>query len=160
MSFNSKVVSDTAAPWTAAHQDSLSFTISWSLLKLMSIKSVMSPNHLILCHPLLLLPSVFPSNRVLSNDSALHIRRPKYWSFIFSVSPSSEYSGLISFRMDWFVLLANQGTLKRPSFRAQLLLQLNPGPEPQLSLLLKMMQAFHMLLRRPSGFTFIFLTIS
>ena len=105
-------MSDTAAPWTAAHQDSLSFTISWSLLKLMSIKSVMSPNHLILCHPLLLLPSVFPSNRVLSNDSALHIRRPKYWSFIFSVSPSSEYSGLIFFRIDWFDLLAVQETLK------------------------------------------------
>ena len=96
-------------PWTAAYQASLSSSVSWSLLKLMSIKSVMSPNHLILCHPLLLLPSVFPSNRVLSNDSALHIRRPKYWSFIFSVSPSSEYSGLISFRTDTGLIFLSKG---------------------------------------------------
>ena len=98
-------------PWTAACQASLSF-ISWSLLKLMSIESVMPSNHLILCHPLLLLPSVFPSIRVFSNESGLHIRWPKYWSFCFSISPSSEYSGMISFRIDWFDLLAVQGTLK------------------------------------------------
>ena len=97
-------------PWTAACQASLSFTISWSLLKLMSIKSVMPSNHLILCHPLLLLPSIFPSIRVFSNELALRIRRPKYWSFSFS--PSNEYSGLISFRIDWFDLLAVQETLK------------------------------------------------
>ena len=101
-----------AAPWTAALQASLSFTISQSLLKLMSIESVMPSNHLILCHLLLLLPSIFPSIRVFSNESALHIRWPKYWSFSFSISPSNEYSGLISFRMDWFDLLAIQGTLK------------------------------------------------
>ena len=87
------------------------FTISWSLLKLMSIKSVMSSNHLILCHPLLLL-SIFPSIRVFSNELSLYIRWPKYWSFIFSISLSNEYSGLISFRIDWFDLLAAQGTLK------------------------------------------------
>ena len=98
--------------WTAAHQASLSFTISQSLLKLMSIESMMSSNHLILCRPLLLLPSIFPSIRVFSNESALRIRRPKYWSVSFSISPSSEYSGLISFRMDCFDLLAVQRTLK------------------------------------------------
>ena len=87
-------------PWTAAHQASLSFTISWSLLKLMSIESVMPSNHLILCHPLLL-PSIFPSIRFFSNELALGIRWPKYWTFSFSISPSNEYSGLISFRMDW-----------------------------------------------------------
>ena len=96
-------------PWTAAHQVSLSFTIPRSLLKLMSIESVMPSNHLILCHPLLLLPSVFPSIRVFSNESVLHIRWPKYWSFSFSISPSSEYSGLIYFRMDWFDLLLSKG---------------------------------------------------
>ena len=101
-----------ANPWTAAHQASLSFSISWSLLKLMSIESVMPCNHLVLCRPLLLQPSIFPSIRVFSNKSALHIRWPKYWSFSFSISPSSEYSGLISFRIDWFDLLAVQGTLK------------------------------------------------
>ena len=90
-----------ATSWTAAHQASLSFTISWSLLKLMSIESVMSSNHLILCCPLLLLPSIFPSIRVFSNESALRTRWPKYWSFSFNISPSSEHSGLISFRMDW-----------------------------------------------------------
>ena len=95
--------------WTTAHQASLSVTNSWSLLKLMSIESVMSSNHLILCHPLLPLPSIFPSIRVFSNESVLHIRWPKYWSFSFSISPSNEYSGLISFRMDWFDLLAVQG---------------------------------------------------
>ena len=87
-------------------------TNSWSLLKLMSTESVMPSNHLILCHPLLLLPSIFPSIRVFSNESALRIRWPKYWSFSFSISPSNEYSGLISFRIDWFGLLAVQGTLK------------------------------------------------
>ena len=99
-------------PWTAAHQASLSFTIPRSLLKLMSIKSVMPSNYLILCHPFLLLPSIFPSIRVFSNESGLHIRWPKYWSFSFSISPSNEYSGLISFRIDWLDLLAVQGTLK------------------------------------------------
>ena len=98
--------------WTAACQASLSFTISQSLLKFMSIESVMPSNHLVLCHPLLLLPSIFPKIRVFSNESALHIRWPKYWSFSFSISPSSEYSGLISFRVDWFDFLAIQGTLR------------------------------------------------
>ena len=101
-----------ATPWSTAHQASLSITNSQSLLKLMSIKSVVPSNHLILCHPLLLLPSIFPSIRVFSNESALHIRWPKNWSFSFSISPSNEYSGLISFRMDWLDLLAVQGTLK------------------------------------------------
>ena len=99
-------------PRTTAHQASLSFIISQSLLKLMSIESVMPSNHLIFCHPLLLLPSIFPSIRVFSSESALCIRWPKYWSFSFSISPSDEYSGLISFRIDWFDLLAVQGTLK------------------------------------------------
>ena len=96
-------------PWTAEHQASLSITNSQSLLRLMSIESVMPSNHLILCHPLLLLPSVFPRFRVFSNESVLHIRWPKYWSFSFSISPSNKYSGLISFRMDWLDLLAVQG---------------------------------------------------
>ena len=100
------------APWTAAHQATLSFTVSQSLLKLMSIESKMPFNHVILCHPLLLLPSIFPSIRVFSNDSVLCIRCPKYWSFSFSITPSNEYSALISFRIDWFDLLAVQGTLK------------------------------------------------
>ena len=99
-------------PWTAARQASLSVTSSWSLLKLMSAESVIPSNHLILCHPLLLLPSILPSIRVFSKESVLHIRWPKYWSFSFSISPSNEYSGLISFRMDWFDLLAVQGILK------------------------------------------------
>ena len=94
------------------HQASLSFTISWSLLKLISIELVMPSNHLILCHPILFPPSIFPSIRVFSNESVLCIRWPKYWSFSFSISPSNEYSGLISFRMDWLDLLAVQGTLK------------------------------------------------
>ena len=98
--------------WTAAHQASLSFTISWSLLKLMSIESVTPSNHLILCRPLLLLPSIFPSIRVFSNESVLCIRWPKYWSFSFSISPSNEYLGLLSFRIYWFDLLVVQGTLK------------------------------------------------
>ena len=99
-------------PWTAAHQSSLSITNSWSLLKLSSIGSVMPSKHLILCHPLLLPPSIFPSIRVFSKESVLHIRWPKYWSFSFSISPSNELSGLISFKIDWFDLLAVQGTLK------------------------------------------------
>ena len=99
-------------PWTASHQASLSFTVSWSLLRFMSIESVMLSNHLILCHPLLLLPSVLPSIRVLSNESALRIKGPKYWNFSFSMSLSSEYSGLISSRIDWFGLLAVQGAFK------------------------------------------------
>ena len=101
-----------ATPWTAALQASLSITISWSLLKLMSIESVMPSNHLVLCHPLLLLPSIFPSIRVFSHESVLSIRWSKYWSFSFSISPSNEYLGLISFRMDWLDLLAVQGTFK------------------------------------------------
>ena len=101
-----------ANPWTAAHQASLSITNSRSLLKLMSIKSVMPSNHLILYRPLLLPPSIFPRIRVFSNKSVLHIRWPKLWSFSFSISPSNEYSELISFRIDWFDLLAVQGTLK------------------------------------------------
>ena len=101
-----------ATPWTAARQASLSITNPCSLLKLMSIESVMPSNYIILCHPLLLLPSIFPSIRVFSNESALHIRWPKYWSFSFNISPSDEYSGLISFRMDWLDFLAVQGTLK------------------------------------------------
>ena len=99
-------------PWTAARQASLSITNSWSLLRLMSIESVMPSNHLILCHPLLLLSSIFPSIRVFSKDSVLCIRWPKYWSFSISISPSKEYSGLSSFRIDLFGLLAVQGTLK------------------------------------------------
>ena len=98
-------------PIDTAHQASLSFTISWNLLKLMSIESVMPSNNLILCHHLLLLPSIFPSVGVFSNESGHCIRWPKYWSFSFSISPSSEYSGLISFSIDWFYLFAVQGTL-------------------------------------------------
>ena len=101
-----------ATPWTAAHQVSLSITNSQSLLKLMSIRSVVPSNHLILCCPLLLLPSIIPSIRVLTYDSVLRIRWPNYWSFSFSSSPSHEYSGFISFRIDWFDVLAVQGTLK------------------------------------------------
>ena len=99
-------------PWAAAHQASLSITNSQSLLKLMSIESVMPSNHVILCRPLLLPPSIFPSIRVFSSESALHKRWPKYWSFSFSISPPNEYSRLISFRIDWFDLLAVQGTLR------------------------------------------------
>ena len=101
-----------AAPWTAAPQASLSITNSRSLLKLMFIELVMPSSHLTLCCPLLLPPSIFPSIRVFSNESVVHIRWPKYWSFSFSISPSNEYSGLISFRMDWLDFLAVQGTLK------------------------------------------------
>ena len=98
-----------ATPWIASSQASLSIINSWSLLKLMSIESVMASNHLILCCPLLLLPSIFPRIRVFSKESVLHIRWPKYWSFSFSISPSNEYSGLISFRMDWLDLLQSKG---------------------------------------------------
>ena len=105
-------MSDSVTPWTTACQASLSITNSWILLKLMSIESVMPSNHLILCGPLLLPPSIFPGIRVFSYESALRIRWPKDWSFSFSISPSNEYSGLISFRMDWFDLLAVQRTLK------------------------------------------------
>ena len=101
-----------ATPWTATHQASLSITNSQSLLKLMSIESVMPSNHLILCRALFFSPSLFPSIEVFSNESVLPNRRPKYWSFSFSISPSTEYSGLISFRMDWLDLLAVQVTLK------------------------------------------------
>ena len=112
--FSHLVVSNSATPWTAACQASLSFTISQNLLKIKSIESVMPSYHLILCYPLLLLPSIFPSIRVFSNESVLCIRWPKYWSFSFRISPSNEYSGMISFRMDWLDLLAVllAGTLK------------------------------------------------
>ena len=100
-------------PWTAARQASLSITNSWNLFKLMSIESVIPPNHRILCRPLLLLPSIFPSIRVFSNESALHVRWPKFWSLSFSISSSSEHPGLISFRMDWLDLLAVQGKIGR-----------------------------------------------
>ena len=116
--FSHSVMSGTF-PWTATCQASLSFTISQNLLKLLSIELVMPSNHLVLCHLLLLPPSIFPSIRVFSNESVLHIRWPKDWSFSFSTSPSNEYSGFISFRIDWLDLLAIQGTLKESS------------PEPQ-----------------------------
>ena len=99
-------------PWTTVHQASLSFITSQSLLRFMSIEPVMTSNYLMVCHPLLLLPSILPSNRVFSSESALHIRWPKYWSFSFNISPSNEYSGLISFRIDWLDLLAAQEILK------------------------------------------------
>ena len=109
--FSCSVLSD-YFPWTAAHQPSLFFIISWSLLRLMSIEPVVPSNHLILCCPLLLLHSIFPSIRVFSNELVVHTRWPKSWSFSFSISPYNEYSGLISFRIDWFDLLAVQSTLK------------------------------------------------
>ena len=118
-----------ATPWTAAHRVSLSFSVSQSFLKLMSIELVMPSNHLILCHPLLLEPSIFSSITVFSDESVLCIRWPKYWSFSFSISLSNEYSGLSSFRIDWFDLLAVQGTpkslLQHPSSKASIL-----GPQP------------------------------
>ena len=121
--FNCSVLSTSATPWTAACQASLSITNFQSFLKLMPMGSVMSSNHLILCRPLLLLPSIFPSIRVFSNESVLHIRWPKYWNWSFSISPSNEYSGLISFRIDWLDRLAIQGTLKsllsKPQFKHQ-----------------------------------------
>ena len=110
--FSHSVVSNSENPWTAAQQASLSISNSRSLLKLISIELVMPSNHLVLCHPFLLLPSIFPSIRVFSNESALHIRWPKGWSFSFIISPFNEHSRLISFRMDWLDLLAVQGTLK------------------------------------------------
>ena len=110
--FSCSVVSDSVTPWTAARQASLSISNSWSLLKLTSIELVMPSNHLILCCPLLLLPPSPHSIKVFSNESDLCIMWPKYWSFSFNISPSNEYSGLISFRMDWLDLLAVQGTLK------------------------------------------------
>ena len=110
--FSCWALSDSTTPWIAARQASLSITYSRSLLKLMPIKLVMPSNHLILCCPLLLPPSIFPSIRVFSNESVLCIRWPEYWSFSFSISPSNEYSGLTSFRMDWLNLLAAQGPLK------------------------------------------------
>ena len=110
--FSCSVVSYLATPWTTAHQAPLSIANSWSLLKIMSIESLVPASHLILCHPLFLLHSIFPSIRVFSNQSALHIRWIRYWSFSFSISPSNEYSGLISFRMDWLDLHAVPGTLK------------------------------------------------
>ena len=110
--FSCSVVSDFATPWTAARQISLSITNSRNVLKFMSIELVMPSSHLILCHPLLLLLSIFPSIRVCSNESVLHIMWPKHWSFSFNISPSNECSGLISFRMDWLDLLAVQGPLK------------------------------------------------
>ena len=119
----SSVTQSCATPWTAVHQASLSITNSWSLFKLMSIGSVMPCNHLILCRPLLLPPSIIPSIRVFSNEWALCIRWPKHWSFSFIISPSNEYSGLISFRIGWFDLLAVQGThmslLQHQFFSAQ-----------------------------------------
>ena len=112
MFFKQIVVVQSLRPWTAALQASLSFTNSWTLLKLMSIESVMPSNHLMFCHPLLLLPLIFPSIRIFSNESVLCTKWPKDWSFSFNISPFIEYSGLISFRIDWFDLLAVQGTLK------------------------------------------------
>ena len=110
--FDCSAMSDSVIPWTAPHQASLSITNSQNLLKIMSIESVMSSNLLILCHPLFLPASIFPSIRVFSNESGLCIKWPKYWSFSFSISPSNEYSGLISFRIDWYDLLAVQGIFK------------------------------------------------
>ena len=112
MQFSSSVVYNSVIPWTASRQVSLCITNSQSLLKLVSIESAMLSNHLILCLPLLLPPSIFPSIRVFSSESVLHIRWPKCWSFSFSISACNEYLGLISFRIDWFDLLAVQGTLK------------------------------------------------
>ena len=110
--FSHSVMSNSATPWTVARQTSLSITNSWSLPKLMSIELVMPSNHLILCHPLILLPSIFPIIRVFSNESVLRIRWPKFWSFSFSISPSNEHPGLISFRIDSLDLFSVQGTLK------------------------------------------------
>ena len=112
-------MSDSATPWTAAHKAFLSVTIPWSLLKLTPTESVMLSNHLILCHPLLLLPSIFPTITVFSSESALHFRWPKYRSFSFSISPSNEYSGLISFMIDWFDLLADSSQGSSPTSRFQ-----------------------------------------
>ena len=131
-----------ATPWTAARQASLSISNSQSLLKPMSIELVMPSNHLILCHPLLLLPSVFPSIRVFSSESVLRIRWPKYWSFSFSISPSNEYAGLISFRVDWLDILAVQGSLKS-------LLQHHSSKASVLHSAFFMVQLSHLLLEKP-----------
>ena len=112
VTFSCSVVSDSATPWTATHQASLPFAVSWSMLKLVSIESVMSSNQLTLCCRLLLLPSIFPSIRIFSSEFAFYIRWPKYWSFSFSISPFSEYSGLLSFRIDWFDFPAVQMKVK------------------------------------------------
>ena len=131
--FSRSVVSDSLQPHELACQASLSITNSRSLVKLMFVESVMPSNHLILCHPLLLLPLIFPSIRVLSNESVLSIRWPKYWSFSFNISPSNEHPGLISFRMDWLDLLAVQGTLKsllQHSSKASILNLHIPKPHP------------------------------
>ena len=112
LQFSHSVVSDSATPWISVHQESLSITTFQNTLKLMSIESVIPSNHLILCQSLLLLPSIFPSIGVFSNDSALHIRFQKYWNFSFNITPSNEYSGLITFRMDWLDLLAVQEIFK------------------------------------------------
>ena len=111
--FSRSVVSDSATPWIAARQASLSIANSWNLRKLMSVESVMPSNHLILCRSLFLLPSLFPNIRVFSNESVLHIRWPKYWSFSFNITPSNEHPGLISFRMDWLDFFVVEGTLSR-----------------------------------------------
>ena len=121
-------MSSSATPWTAAYLASLSFTVSWSLLRFMSTELLMPSNHLILCHPLLLLTSIFPILKVFCNELALHLRWPKYWSFSFNISPSNEHSGLISFSMDWLDLFAVQRTLKsllqHHSSKASILLQI------------------------------------
>ena len=120
--FNRSIMSNSATPWIAAHQAFLSITNPWNLLKLMSIELVMPSNHLILCHPFLLPPSIFPSIRVFSNELVLHIKWPKYWSFSFSICPYNEYSGLISFRMDWLDLLESprdsQESSPTPQFKS------------------------------------------
>ena len=127
--FSHSVISDSLpAPWMAARQASLSFIISQSLLKLMSIEVVMPSNHLILCCPLLLLPLIFPTIRVFSSESALHIKWPKYWSFSFSISPFNEYSGLISFRNDWFDLAVQESSTPQFKITNSLVLSLLYGP--------------------------------
>ena len=123
--FSHSFMSDSVSPWTAARQASLFITNSQSLLKLMSIESVVPSNHIILCHPLLLLPSVFPSIKIFSNESVLCIRWPKYYSFSFSISLSNEYSGWISFRMDWFDLLAVKESSPTPQFKSNNSLELS-----------------------------------
>ena len=153
-------MSDSLQPlWTAAYQASLSFTISWSLLKIMSIESMMPSNHLILCRPLLLPPSIMPIIRVFSSESVLHIRWPEYWSFSFNIIPSNEYLELVSFRIDWFDLLAIQGTLQEsspaPQFKS-LEFTLAPKAPPIcnpgiLELLEKANQRFDASSRFPSG---------
>ena len=145
-----------ATPWTAARQASQSITNSQSLPKLMSIESAMPSNHLILCRPLLLLPSIFPSIRVLSNESALPIRWTKYWCFSLNISPSNEYSGFISFRVDWFDLLAVQGTLKSPwtarRLNQSILKEINPEYSLEgLMLRLKLQYFSHLMWRADSS---------